>query len=114
MAKQGFRILDSDMHIMSRRIFGSVTSTANTRHRLPAVSPAITFAISAWCIPTAENGPERRSDKTGQTRVTTLNATKNSIGITQSVDGRRKSSLKPWILKESTLPCSIRLGASEP
>ena len=30
MAKQGFQILDSDMHVMERRTFGNVTSTANT------------------------------------------------------------------------------------
>ena len=100
MAKQGFKILDSDMHVVEPPdLWERYIDDQIQVSRLPAVSSAITFAISEWSIPTAEIGRERRSDKTGQSRVTTLNATKSSIEVTQSADGRRKSRSRPWILR---------------
>src|SRR5262245_18534030 len=84
MAKQGFKILDSDMHVMEPPDLWERYIGSKYKSRLPGVSLAKTCAISVRSIPTAENGPERRPDKTGQTEATTLNAIRRSIELTQS------------------------------
>jgi hypothetical protein len=111
MAKQGFKILDSDMHIMEPPDLWERYIESKYKSQAPRGITSDNVRDLRMSIPTAENGRARRSGKTGQSRVTILNAIKSSTEVTRSGDGRRKSSSKPWISRGSTSPCSIPLEA---
>ena len=111
MAKQGFRILDSDMHVMEPPDLWERYIDSKYRSQAPRGVTSSNVRDLRMVYPDGRTGPERQFDSPGQIQVITLNATRRSIEVTQRADGRRKSSLRPWISKESMSPCSIQLEA---
>jgi hypothetical protein len=87
MAKQGFKILDSDMHVMERPDLWERYIDSKYKSQAPRGVTSDNVRDLRMVYPDGREWARRRSDKTGQSRVTTLNATKSSIEVTQSAGG---------------------------
>ena len=110
MAKSGFKILDSDMHIMEPPDLWERYIDSNSKRARRAGSPAAMCAICAWFILTAGSGRARRRARTIRRAGKTSKEIKACTAQTPSAVGRRKCSSKRWTSKASTLPCSTRLA----
>ncbi len=109
MAKHGFKVLDSDMHILEPPISGSATSTRNSNTSRPSARPT-TCATCVWSARTAEPGvaPPIRRREHFRRPVIFFTRIRNSFKLTTSAAGRRKFSSTPWRKKESIWRFSIR------
>ena len=95
MAKQGFKILDSDMHIMEPPDLWERYIDSKYKSQAPRGVTSDNVRDLRMVYPDGRDWARKTiRQKPGQSRVTTLNATKSSIEVTQSADGRREVQLE--------------------
>lgn len=108
MAKDGLKILDSDMHIMEPADLWERYIEKNIDRAHHAASLAATYAICAWPTPMAASGETKQPIAIAPTAATTLSAIKALIDHTLNAAGLPDPNSKQWISKASISLYSIQ------
>ena len=95
MAKNGFSILDSDMHIMEPPDLWERYIDAEFKSAAPRGMTSENVRDLGVYYPNNESGSVARPAP--RTAGTTTLATRNCTGTTPLADGRRRSSWRRWI-----------------
>ena len=111
MAKQGFKILDSDMHVMEPPDLWERYIDSKYKSRAPRGVTSENVRDLRMVYPDGREWARKTTRQNRSDRGHNFERNQGVYRATQSADGLRKSSSRPWISKESTSPCSIQLEA---
>ena len=108
MAKNGFKILDSDMHIMEPADLWERYIEKKYRSRAPRGITSSNVRDLRMAHPDGREWGNQTTDAIAPTAATTLSVIKALINHMPNAAGLPNRSSKPWISKESISPYSIR------